>query len=123
MAGLGLHHRGGGKGVRVYLVFRESGQYSDWFCECEGVHATYEGAVKAIESQVFERCELVALPAWRDQYGNTALPRASTVTSFEHPRRMPENAGRGYRDDGAVWKLAHDNNDNVWYVSEYEVMA
>lgn len=91
--------------MRVYLVRRESGEYSDHLSVVERVYATREAAVAYVESKDcrYERCVDEARAAFNEAW--------ETVTG--HPT-----------DHKGCWFVDGDDDCDhpCWFIDEFEVM-
>lgn len=90
-----------GAGGAVYVVTGESGEYSDTLWWVDSVHATEDGAVRAIESKVVERCGRFG--DWR--LYDWPYSEDTDFVVFTHPRRhgnswyLDPEQGAGFDDE------------------------
>lgn len=116
--------------MNVYIVRRESGEYSDHLSVIEGVFATNEVAVRHIESKsidFFSPDDGDEL--WETYYGDDdeesddrAAGRIVTRSPTRHPSLMTRLSGDRAYD---AWYVDHDETYDapVWFIDEMEVRA
>lgn len=116
--------------MRVYLVRRESGEYSDHLSVVVGVFASEEAAVAHIESQESTYFEPDDYPGelWEPWYADgdgDEDERTNGRLVKRHPTRHPSglrSKASDRRHDS--WYVDGDltSNSDTWFIDEYEVM-
>lgn len=109
--------------MRVYLVRRESGCYSDHLSVIEAVFSTRELAVSFIESHE-DRYVEHADGTREDFFGPEDLEEGDKVVSLAptcHPSMLGRDAGDPTKCSWYVDNVAYGGDDETWFVDEFEV--
>ena len=99
---------------KVFLVHRESGEYSDWTFVPEAVFTTREKAVEFIEGK---RVGLVV--CWHNHVEYEVVPSWEKPTAYGHPSTT----------DGTTWTVTNgedgepvsDYDRMTWFIDELEL--
>lgn len=117
-------------GPKVYMVHRESGEYSDWTYDVKGVFSTYEAAKSYIESQLTVKCYhyvgqigdrhgMIDVDQWdksNDRFGFLKI----VETGMTHLVEKDANTfWAEYPDGERVWGFC--GSDPTWFITEYTI--
>lgn len=114
--------------AKVWMVHRESGQYSDWEYDVKGIFSTYEKARAYVESQLTVRCyhyvgESTGYDRWdvneRHFFGDAPPELVETGTT----RLVTEDGLTFWSEypDGERVSKHYWSGDDTWFITEYEV--
>ena len=116
--------------TKVYLVRYESGQYSDHLSIIEGAFASYESAVRFVESKELDYFKPDdGDDLWESYYGDDdeesdyhMAGRVVTMSPTRHPSRQTRSRGDQRHD---AWYVDNDRTYDAptWFIDEMGVCS
>lgn len=125
-------------GPKVYMVHRESGEYSDWTCDVNGIFSTYEAARRYVEhrltvkcyhyvGQIGDRHGMIDIDQWRmsdhlySYFESTSEVVPEIVeTGMTHPvEKDAYTFWEAYPDGERVWGSC--GSERTWFITEYTI--
>ena len=125
-------------GPKVYMVHRESGEYSDWTYDVKGIFSTYDAAKSFIESKLAVKCYhyvgqigsrhgTIDVDQWRmsdhlySYFESTAEVVPEIVeTGMTHPvEKDAYTFWEAYPDGERVWGSC--GSERTWFITEHTI--
>lgn len=99
-------------GPKVYMVHRESGEYSGWTYDVKGIFSTYEAARRYVEHGLTEECR-----QYVDE--STSFEVVEVATAQPKVRTDEHTFWAVYPHGERVW--GYCGSDPTWFITEYAI--